>query len=126
MKLRSNLVLMATALLVPVVLAAAIAVGKVREGERQAALRGLRETVRATSLLVDREIEGAVWALRALGNSEHLETGNFRAFYDQAAVLNRPPDVWMLLLDETGKQILNTITPFGTPPPPAVAGERVA
>jgi signal transduction histidine kinase/CheY-like chemotaxis protein len=125
MKLRTYLILMASAILVPVVLAAAMAVEKVREGERQAALRGLRETVRATSLVVDREIQAAVGALRALGNSEHLETGNFRAFYDQAAALNSFPDVWTLLLDESGRQVLNTVTPFGSPPPPPANPDRV-
>lgn len=125
MRLRTYLILMASALLVPVVLAAAIAVAKVSEGERQASLRGLRETVRATSLLVDREIQGAIGALRALGNSEHLETGNFRAFYEQAAAVSHLPDVWTVLLDETGRQILDTVTPFGSPPPPPFAADRV-
>jgi signal transduction histidine kinase/CheY-like chemotaxis protein len=126
MKIRSSLALTAAAVLLPVVLAALVALDKVHEGERQTALRGLRETVRATSLLVDREIQGSMWALRALGNSEHLETGNYAAFYDQAVALNRGKDVWTLLLDQTGTQVLNTIVPFGTPPPPAAAAKRVA
>lgn len=120
------MVLMAAAILLPVVLAAAIAMHKIREGEREAALRGLRETVRATALIVDREVQGSLFALKALGNSTHLETGNLRAFYDQAAALNRAPDVWTLLLDADGQQLLNTVLPFGSPLPPPVARDRVA
>ena len=126
MRLSAYLMLVAAAGMIPGLLAAVVAVDKVREGERQAALRGLRETVRATALLVDREIQGSLGTLAALGNSEHLKTGDLRAFYDQAAAVDRPPHVWTLLLDETGSQLLNTITPFGAPAPPPAARERVA
>ena len=126
MRLRAYLMLVAAAGMIPGLLAAVVAVDKVREGERQAALRGLRETVRATALAVDREIQGSLGTLAALGNSEHLKTGNLRAFYDQAAAVDRPPHVWTLLLDESGSQVLNTVVPFGTPAPPPAAHERVA
>ena len=125
MRIRTYFGLTAVAVLMPVLFAAVVAVEKVREGARQAALRGLHETVRATSLLVDREIQGSIWALRALGNSVNLETGNFKALYEQAKALNRPPDVWTLVLDDRGTQVLNTVIPFGSDPPPAVALSRV-
>jgi signal transduction histidine kinase/ActR/RegA family two-component response regulator len=126
MRIRTLLVLMAAAVLLPVVLASVIALEKIRDGERKAALRGLQETARATALVVDREAQGALSALKALGGSEHLQTGNFRAFHDQAAAQNRLPDVWTLLLDDQGRQILNTIVPYGSPLPAAAARERVA
>ena len=68
MRIRTHLVLMAAAILLPVVLAGGIALDRIREGERQSALRGLRETVRATALLVDREAQGALSALRVLAS----------------------------------------------------------
>ncbi|MEP6790374.1 MAG: sensor histidine kinase, partial [Ramlibacter sp.] len=126
MRIRTQLILMAAAVLLPVALAAGIALEKIRDGERDAALRGLRETVRATALIVDRDVQGSLSGLRVLGNSEHLETGNFKAFYAQAAALNQPPDVWTLLLDSQGRQILNTVNPYGTPAPPPTALARVS
>ena len=117
---------MAAAILLPVVLASVIALEKIRDGERRAALRGLQETVRATALIVDREAQGSLSALRALSNSAHLRTGNFEGFYNQAAALDRKPDTWTALLDDQGQQVLNTLLPFGAPLPPAVARERVA
>src|SRR5688572_7677161 len=99
MRIRTLLVLMAAAVLLPVVLASVIALEKIRDGERKAALRGLQETVRATALIVDRETQGSLSVLKALGNSAHLGTGNYRAFYDQATALDEKPDVWTLLLD---------------------------
>jgi signal transduction histidine kinase/ActR/RegA family two-component response regulator len=126
MRIRSLLVLMVIAILLPVVLAAGIALDQIREGEREAALRGLRETARATSLIVDREVQGSLSALKALGRSPSLRQGDLKAFYAEAAALNQLPDVWTLVLDETGRQVFNTSVPFGTPPPPPIAAERVA
>ena len=124
MRIRTLLVLMAAAILLPVVLASAIALEKIREGERSAALRGLQESVRATALIVDREAQGSLSALKALSHSAHLETGNFEAFYQQAGALDRKPDVWTALLDERGQQVVNTLLPFGTPLPAALPAAR--
>lgn len=123
--MRTQLIIMAAVSILPVVMAAGIALDTIREGERQAALRGLRETVRATALIVDREVQGSLSGLKILGSSPHLETGNFEAFYKQAQLLNQAPDVWTLLLDDTGAQVLNTALPFGRPVRPATALERV-
>ena len=126
MRIQSHLLLLTAVVLVPGFLAAAIAVKQVRDSEREAALRGLRETVRATALLVDGEVQRSLGALTALASSPHLQTGNLEAFYRQAAAVDQRPDVWTLLLDETGTQRLNTRVPFGTPPPPPTDKERVA
>lgn len=124
MRIRSYLGMMAAAMALPILVAATIAVEKIRDGEREAALRGLKETARSVSLIVDREMQGSFSALEVLGNSANLESKNFKAFYEQAAALHRP-DAWFLLLDSTGTQIVNTVVPFGTPPPPPVAFSRV-
>ncbi|MGC4062931.1 MAG: ATP-binding protein [Aquabacterium sp.] len=125
MRIRPLLFIIATLVLAPAFLAAAIAVQKVREGERRAALEGLRETVRATSLLIDGEVQRSLGALNALGDSPYLATGDLRLFYAQASRINQPPDVWSLLLDANGQQLLNTALPFDTPLPPPRAKTRV-
>ena len=125
-RIRSCLLLLTAVVLVPGLLAAAVAVAKVREGERQAALRGLRETVRATSLLVDGEVQRSLGTLRALGQSHYLQAADFEALYGQATATDQKPDVWTLVLDATGQQRINTSVPYGTPLPPAVAQDRVA
>lgn len=115
MRIRSHLVLTAAASLLPMVLAAGLALDRIRSNEREIALRGLRETVRATSLLVDREAQGALSALRVLGNSPSLKVHDFAALHAQASSLNRLPDVWTVLLDAQGRQLLNTHETYGTP-----------
>ena len=128
MRIRSQLIVIAVAVLLPVLLATGMAIEKIREGAREAALRGLHETVRATVLTVDRDVQSSLSALKVLGNSENLETRNFEDFYRKAAALNQLPDVWTLLLDSTGTQVLNTAVPFDTPLPPPLraAQERVS
>ena len=126
MRLRSYLVLVAVAGLLPGFVAALFVVEHVREGERQAALRGLHESVRATALLVDREIKGSLGTLEALGTSIHLQDSNLRAFYDQAAALDRPPFVWTLLLDPAGERLVDTGRPFGAPHRAVVEQSAVA
>lgn len=108
MRIRTYLVLMAPAILLPVVLAAGLALERIRNNEREMALRGLRETVRATALLIDREAQGALSGLKVLAGSTHFETGDFRALRAQAMALNQLPDVWTIVFDEKGRQVVNT------------------
>ena len=124
MRIRSHLLLLTAVVLVPATLAAGYAVDQVRQGERRAALAGLRESVRATALLVDAEVQRSVGALTALAQSAALKSGDMAAFYDEAAAAARPPDVWTLLLDESGTQLINTVRPFSTTP--SLAHEEVA
>ena len=86
----------------------------------------MHETVRATALLVDREIKGSLSTLEALGTSIHLQTGSLSAFHDQAAAVDRPPDVWTLLLDPSGERLVDTGRPFGAPHRPVVEQAAVA
>ena len=109
----------------PGLVGAGIAIEKVRESAREAALRGLQESVRATALLIDGHVQRSIGALTALAHSTTLATGDLRAFYAEAQAVDQPPDVWTLLLDETGIQRLNTIVPFGAPPILSTAQQRV-
>ncbi|MES2978395.1 MAG: ATP-binding protein [Pseudomonadota bacterium] len=117
LKIRSHLVLMALAILLPVMVFSAVALDLLRQGEREAALRGLHETVRATALLVDGELGSSVSALELLAASPYLESGDLGGFYEQASLLNKTSSSWCLLLDASGRQIMNTRLPFGSPLP---------
>ena len=125
MRIRNQLVLMAAAVLVPIVLAAALAIDKIREGERDAALRGLRETARATALIVDLDVQGALSAMKALGNSRSLEMHDFAAFQVEASAIDQKPDVWTVLLDANARQLVNTRVAYGNPLAATTSQERV-
>jgi len=66
---------------------------------------------------VDREIETVQIDLQLLATSPHLRTRDFAAFHGQLveAVMSR--GVWIVLLDRTGQQIVNTNVPWGDPLP---------
>ncbi|MEO5658803.1 MAG: ATP-binding protein [Polaromonas sp.] len=118
MKIRHQLLLMAAAILIPVIVASGMALEQIREYGRQAALHGLSETARATALIVDREVQGSLSAQKALGSSPNLETGNFNAFYEQAAAFNEGRDTWIELFDNKLASVVNTALPYGTTLPP--------
>ena len=125
MRIRTHLLLLTGVVLIPGLIAAIVAVEKVRDGERRAAIAGLSETVRATALLVDGEIQRALGTLSALSQSPNLKAGNLEAFYDEAAASDQRPNVWTLVVDRHGTQLVNTIVPFGTPPPPPEGKEQL-
>jgi signal transduction histidine kinase/ActR/RegA family two-component response regulator len=126
MRIRSHLLLLASVVLVPGLLAGLMAVEQVRQSEREAALRELRESVRATALLVDGQVQRSLGALQALGGSPSLARGDWVSLDEEARRIDRPPDLWTLVLDESGTQRINTALPFGSAPPPPAARSRVA
>lgn len=126
MRIRSHLLLLTTLVLLPGFFAAVVAVTQLRASEREVALRGLRETVRATALLVDGEVQRSLGALEVLANSEALKNGDLAALYKQAAASDQKPDVWTLVLDDTGQQLLNTKVIFGSALPPPSAKLRTS
>ena len=118
---------MVAAAVLPLAVAAILAIEKVREGERVTALEALHVTVRATALVVDREIQHSMGGLDMLARSDNLRRGDLAALYEEAAGMNLP-DRWTIVFDRTGQQVINTQTPFGAPLPVATraAAERVA
>ncbi|MES2071752.1 MAG: ATP-binding protein [Pseudomonadota bacterium] len=114
MKIRTQLILIATATLLPVVVFSAVALNLLLEAERNAALKNLREAARAMALMVDAELGNADAALRVLATSRALAGGDMRGFYEQAKSADRGAGAWTLLFDQSGRQVINTLLPFGS------------
>ncbi|MES2126068.1 MAG: ATP-binding protein [Pseudomonadota bacterium] len=125
MKIRDYLALMAAAILIPVILFSTLSLDMLLKAERDAALKGVRETARIALVSIDRELTNTQATVRMLATSHNLATGNFGRFYERARFADREGTTWTALLDETGQQILNTALPFGSPMPPPTAGKRV-
>ncbi len=105
--------------MLPLVFASAFAVKRIWQEEQSTAIASLHKTVDAVTLRLDADLQSSIAALYALGNSEHLQTDNFEAFYVQAKAVNRTPETWVALLRADGSQILNTAVPYPAPPPPS-------
>ena len=84
---------------------------------RNIADRGLRETVRALSFAVDREMETAQVALSTLALSSRLQNDDFAAFQEQASAASEQFDGWIVVGNQALQQLVNTRLPHGTPLP---------
>jgi signal transduction histidine kinase len=126
MKIRAYLALMVAAVLVPVILFSTLSLDTLLKSEREAALKGVRETARISMVSIDRELTNTQSALRMLALSPYLANGDLAGFYQQALAADKPGASWTALIDEDGQQILNTRVPFGTPlPGPNASSLRV-
>lgn len=119
LRVRTYLILMAVAILVPVVIFSTLALNMLRSSVRDEALRGLRETANASALVVDREMASSVASLELLAASPALEAGDMASFYEQARLLNNDHMSWIMLIDVLGEQIIHTLIPMGQAIPQA-------
>jgi len=71
-------------------------------------------TTRTMSEAVDRELDGMITTLRVLSSAPSLISGDLPAFHQRTQEALRGSASFLLLLDETGQQLLNTRVPFGT------------
>ena len=79
MRLRSHLIALVLAALVPVLGFAAFVMRENARLQLAATERGMRETAAAVARTVDKEVESAISTLDALGQSEHLDTMDLAA-----------------------------------------------
>lgn len=126
MRIRAYLALMAAAILIPVILFSTISLNMLLRAEREAALKGVRETARTILVSIDRELTNTNSTVRMLSASQFLADGDFKSFYQQAQFADKVGATWTALLDENGQQIINTFKPYGEPLPPPAAADRVS
>ncbi len=126
MRIRAYLALMVAAILVPVMLFSTISLNMLLKSEREAALKGVRETARISMVSIDRELTNTQSAVRMLSTSVYLASGDMAGFYHQARFSDKVGATWTALLDENGQMLLNTAVPLGTTMPPPAAAARVA
>jgi PAS domain S-box-containing protein len=116
MTLRRRLSWMVLALLLPSAGFFAWIVVATYHRETESAREQLRETARALSLVVDRELDKRASIARTLASSPAIAAGDLRAFYEQAKAASAGTGNWVVLVDHDD-QLLNTSVPFGTPLP---------
>src|SRR5919201_4434107 len=111
MRLRAHLITLVLAAVTPVLLFCVVMVVLFWRQERVAIERGMRETVRAVVMSVEREIQASTAAMEALAASPALESGNLAEFYDQARRVTASHATWrnIVLLSPEGEQLVNTL-----------------
>ena len=123
MRLRSHLVLLVLAAVLPVLAFSAVMAVVFSRQQRDAFEQRYLERVRAMRIALDRELEGHISALRVLSHSEYLASGDLRGFYEQLHRVQTEQPAWstVALLERNGTQLFNLHQPFGAPPPPAAS-----
>ncbi len=124
MKIRRHLALMATAVLVPVVLFSGLTLNAMLDAEREALLQGMQGTARATVMTVDREWSYADGMARALAVARSLTEGDFPVFDRQVRAATAGTRLHTALIDKDGRQIFNTVRPYGSTLAPPTAEAR--
>lgn len=112
--IRSRLVLLVLACLIPASLMAVALITYNFQLERARLVRDSIATARALASAMDRELAGVQSALFALATSPYLASNDLRAFHGQAKeVLTNLIATSVLLIDARGQQQINTLRPFG-------------
>lgn len=119
MKLRSHLIALVIAALLPVLIFAGAVVIIHSRSVQERAENGLRDNALTVSLAIDREILASIRTLEALATSEHLDSEDLKKFYDQAKRVLETNEGWetILLVEPSGQQRMNLLRPFGSPLP---------
>jgi signal transduction histidine kinase len=117
MRIRSRLLILVLAVLIPAMAAAILAIVYVHEEERSAFEQSMRETARALALLLDNEFAEQEGIVRTLEASPLLDRGDYAAFYQHARAAVADSGSAIVLSDGAGVQFLNTRLPFSGPYP---------
>ena len=127
MKLRTHLVTLALAAVLPLLAFSAVMGAIFWNQQRTAYDERYLERVRGLAVALDRELEGHARALQVLAQSAALERGDLRAFYERAQRVRAEQPGWdaVVLADRAGAQVINSRVPFGTPLPKTTVGDAL-
>lgn len=114
MRIRSRLLILVFAVLVPAVLAAALVVAYVYNEQHAAYRKSIQDFSRAMAQVLDKEMSEREMMLRTLAESPALTRGDFASFYEHAHALAQTRETTIILSDLSGQQFLNTRVPLGT------------
>jgi signal transduction histidine kinase/CheY-like chemotaxis protein len=124
LKLRTHLLLLAAGVLLPIAIFAALQARLLVNKEADTFRRSAVENARSVMTAVDTELRGSIATVSALATSRNLESGDLRAFHEEASRILSSQPGWMTvtLADPDGQQVVNTLVPYGQKLP--VVGDR--
>ena len=112
--LRTQLVLLVLAVVLPLLVLAGVMFLRDVQLQRAALERGMKDTARALSLALDREVGKLHAVLETLAASPNLDSRDFKSFYELTLrAAEKRKGSWIVLFDRSGQQIINTLRPFG-------------
>lgn len=120
-------------ILIPALAVALVLLNRSNDAQQDVVRALTNATVQAIGQSVDRDISGMATTLRVLSTTQSLQDGDLSTFYDRAIKALAGTGAYLLALDDSFQQLLNTRVPFGgalgkssDPTTPARALERGA
>jgi hypothetical protein len=115
MKLRSHLLVLIAATLLPMLVFAVIASVSFVRYQRDTFERGARDRTLALLTAVDAELRGSITTLQGLATISSLERDDLRAFHTDAtrALTSQPDWLTINLALPSGRQAVNVLRPYG-------------
>lgn len=118
MPARMHVVALVAAVFIPILLLSAILGERLMASERTRFEGDVAASARSIGAVTERELVGLIETLEALSVSSALATGDIQEFHNQASTLSRTLGLGIVLRDaETGRQLANTLVPWGQPLP---------
>src|ERR1044071_2417969 len=120
MKIRSHLLVLVLAAVLPIVAFSTIMTVVFWREQRHAFEQRFLERARAMAIALDRELDGSIKALQFLADSPHLQSGDLESFYEQLqkTLALQTACRNLILVDAVkGRQLINLRRPYGAPLP---------
>jgi PAS domain S-box-containing protein len=127
MKLRSHLIVLVLAAIVPLLVFAVVTMRQEIEEQRQILDRGMHDTARALTLAVDGEVKTSLAILETLASSPFLDSGDLKSFHQLSArAMEGRRGAYVILFDRSGEPLVNSSRPFGSALPNPIQGAKPA
>jgi signal transduction histidine kinase/ActR/RegA family two-component response regulator len=125
--LRSRLLLLVAAGVLPITVASGFALLAVAEYQKERAKQSGIEITRALSTAVDAELQRSSSVLEGLATSTLLDSGDLKGYHEalRRVVATRPEWLSAVLHDRHGVMLLNTRLEFGAKTPPTAEKESL-
>jgi len=114
---RGRLVLLTVSLLVPALLSMGFLLASADRESRGRLYQQLVTTARALSGAVDRQAAVGVSVVETLATDQALINGDWAAFHARAHRAMERRAGWIVVADQNGQQVINTLKPYGAPLP---------
>jgi PAS domain S-box-containing protein len=117
MKIRSYLLVLTAAALLPLVVFSALITGVLWNVQQSAQEQRFSERVKGMSIALDRELLGSTRVLELLAQSTSLESEDLGRFYGRARRVRDQEKGWqtIILAEASGREIFDVRRPFGSP-----------
>ncbi|HEY5799872.1 MAG TPA: ATP-binding protein [Burkholderiaceae bacterium] len=120
MRIRSRLLSLVFAILIPSLLCAGLGVYYVYREQQKSYEKSIADLARATALLLDKEMSARARTLQALAASPTLTNSDLRTFYEYARGTTSGWETAVIVSDLQGNQLLNTRSAYGAGALPAM------